>query len=259
MARIAESLANSVGWDLLNLAYRRNGIRNADDNENSGEIFFLDFLNKQVQKKERPVIFDVGANIGKYTKLVAEHIPSARIFSFEPNPNSFRTLTESVKALNNNNISVFNFGLSSVSDDKIMYSYKSDVGSTHTSVLHDVLTDLHRSEDNVEIKAQFASLDQFCREHKIDHIDFLKIDTEGHELEVLKGASSMLSEKKIDVIQFEFGECHVYSRVFVRDFYTLLPGYDFSRLMPAQMRPLGKYSPDLEIFHFQNIVAMRKE
>ena len=52
---------------------------------------------------------------------------------------------------------------------------------------------------------EIESLDNFCSGHEIDQISFLKIDTEGYDLEVLKGASRMLGEQRIDLVEVEAG------------------------------------------------------
>ena len=59
-------------------------------------------------------------------------------------------------------------------------------------------------------------------EKKIDDIDFIKIDVEGHELAVLQGAVNMINQNRIKVIQFEFNVANILSRVFLKDFYDLL-------------------------------------
>jgi hypothetical protein len=49
------------------------------------------------------------------------------------------------------------------------------------------------------------TVDEFCSDRGIDHIDFLKIDTEGHDLEVLRGSERLLSEQRVDVVEVEAG------------------------------------------------------
>ena len=86
----------------------------------------------------------------------------------------------------------------------------------------------------------------------------LKIDTEGYESEVLKGASRMISNELIDIIQLEFNEMNVISKVFLKDFYNMLPGYNFFRLDSNRLIALNNYNPANEIFLFQNIVAVKQ-
>jgi hypothetical protein len=99
-------------------------------------------------------------------------------------------------------------------------------------------------------------LDLFCKERQISQIDFLKIDTEGHELSVLKGASHLISKKNIKLIQFEFNEMNVVSRAYMRDFLGLLANYQLHRLLPDGLLPLNDCVQDTELFGFQNIVAI---
>ena len=87
----------------------------------------------------------------------------------------------------------------------------------------------------------------------------LKIDTEGHEFAVLRGASNLLKTGRIDVIHFEFNEMNVVSRVFFKDIWDFLPNYDFYRMLPDGLAQIKNYSPVFcEIFAYQNIVAKLK-
>ena len=87
----------------------------------------------------------------------------------------------------------------------------------------------------------------------------LKIDTEGHELEVLKGFEPYIRQNKVDLIHFEFNEMNVASRVFFKDFWEFLPNYDFYRMLQDGLIPIKNYNPVYcEIFAYQNIVAKLK-
>ncbi|MBK6830417.1 MAG: FkbM family methyltransferase [Flavobacteriales bacterium] len=95
--------------------------------------------------------------------------------------------------------------------------------------------------DRIELR----TVDGFCQEQGIERIHYLKVDTEGHELSVLKGAHEMIEQGKVDFIQFEFGECHLDSRVFFRDLFTFLsPRYLVHRILPEGIWPLPAYAPD---------------
>jgi len=137
-----------------------------------------------------------------------------------------------------------------------MYTYKNDLSSQHSSLYKEVLIDLHRAEHLEVIEFKSTTLDEFCETNKIDFIDLLKIDTEGHEWDVLLGARRMLSERRIQFIQFEFNEMNVIARVFLKDFYDLLKDYRIYRLDSNRLIPLFEYSSANEIFRFQNFVAV---
>ena len=91
---------------------------------------------------------------------------------------------------------------------------------------------------------------------RIDIIDFLKVDTEGHELAVLQGASSLIEDGRIGCIHFEFNEMNIVSRVFFLDFRELLHNYKLYRLLPNGLLPLGDSPLETELFAYQNIVAL---
>ena len=84
----------------------------------------------------------------------------------------------------------------------------------------------------------------------------LKIDVEGFELEVLKGAEKLLREGRIKIIQFEFNEVNIIQRRFLKDFYDELPGFDFYRLDENRLIALNEWQPKHEIFLFQKVIAI---
>ncbi len=70
----------------------------------------------------------------------------------------------------------------------------------------------------------------------------------------------MIEANTIDVIQFEFNEMNVISRVFMRDFFTLLPNYRIYRLLPDGVIAFQTYDPIfMEVFAFQNIACIRRD
>src|SRR5262249_1560543 len=156
-------------------------------------------------------------------------------------------------------IKIIGMGLGAVPAERDLYDYSADGGSRHATLYADVMTLIHHCEAPTPIKVNIKTLDSICLEYGIKHLHFLKIDTEGHELAVLQGAHRLVSEEKIDIIQFEFDEMNVYSRVFLRDFYNILPNYTMFRLSESGLISLGDYDARYEVFKFQNIVAARKD
>jgi len=110
-------------------------------------------------------------------------------------------------------------------------------------------------EEVVDIR----TIDSFCLEKNIDHISFLKLDTEGNELNILKGAKNMINSEKIDFIQFEFGGCNIDSKTYFQDFYYLLnPRYQIYRILENGLFPIKKYCETNEIFLTTNYLAEKK-
>jgi len=147
-------------------------------------------------------------------------------------------------------------GLGSQVGNLDLHVYNDDLHTGHGSIYPEVFSDLHNTVETQKISIAINTIDDYCSENEVSTIDFIKIDVEGNELEVLKGAVDTIP--RISVIQFEFNEMNVVSRVFMRDFYEVLQGFDFCRINVNGLIPLGKYSSNHEIFSIQNIVAVNR-
>jgi FkbM family methyltransferase len=139
-------------------------------------------------KEEFKVVFDVGANIGQSTEQMACAFPVAQIYSFEPIFDSFMKLKHAVAALPN--VNIYNIGLSSCIGQA---AFASPGRSTRFRV----------SADGIGVMAQLETVDHFCQSHAVGEICLLKIDTEGHDLDVLKGAQQMLSSGLVNMVLAE--------------------------------------------------------
>ena len=245
-------LATIFKVNLLSLAYNKIGILNYRNLHESGEKHLIEnIIPKYLSNK--PILFDVGANVGNYTAILSKELPHSKIYSFEPNTETLPFLYNNTKSLSN--VIVVNTGLSSKLEETVIYSQKSKKQSSLASLYHENIPE----EDVLKIHIKLDTIDSFCQENKILKIDFLKIDTEGHEFKVLNGAKSMLKIGGINVIQFEFNEMNVTSKVFLKDFYDLLSQYNFYRLLPDGLLSLNPYNSRHEIFQFQNIICISKK
>jgi len=111
---------------------------------------------------------------------------------------------------------------------------------------------------NLQEEVAITTLDKFCKESRIEKINYLKLDVEGNEMEVLKGAQDLLKADAVDFIQFEFGGADIDARVFLRDFVNLLKGrFNIFRIVKDGLRPLN-YSEFFEIFVTTNFLAASK-
>ncbi|VEP13373.1 conserved hypothetical protein [Hyella patelloides LEGE 07179] len=233
------------------------GILNYQNRFISGEQNFIEQIFPLFVTGTNPTIFDVGANVGDYTNFCHKVLPNSLIVAFEPNPIVFHLLE---KRFHRENIVTNMKGLSSSPGLIKFYDKKDDSKDSkhsHASLYKEVIEDIHGAESE-EIEVSMSTLDFYVEEKSIDRINLLKIDTEGHELEVLKGASKLLSQDKIDLIQIEFNEMNIISKVFFRDFTEILPNYKPYRLLPTGVIPLNKSPLKTELFAFQNIVFVHE-
>ncbi len=219
----------------------------------NGELFFAKRVISRYKVKN---LFDVGANQGTYTKMFTDLKFEGEIYCFEPHPTTFKKLDS---LLNAPNIRKFDLALSGEKGSFHIYDYLSQDGSEHASLFKGVIEEVHKGKTVAHL-VKVETLDDFTKEHVIERVGLLKIDTEGNEYNVLQGAHSLISNNKIDLVHFEFNEMNVISRVFLRDFIKLLPDFNFYRLLPKGFLPLHyDHSLMMELFSYQNIVAIRKD
>jgi FkbM family methyltransferase len=237
---------------IYHLGLRGMGMQNCTPTT-SGERHFLKNMLPELLKTEAPVLFDVGANTGSYSEQLHKYFPSATIHAIEPHPVNFAKLSEKVGSF----AQCHNCGLGDTKGSFVLYDRASNDGSTHASLHEKVF--IQTSTETVKHTIAVNTLDEIAKENGIDHVDFLKIDTEGHEFAVLQGARQLLSDGKVSVIQFEFGGCHCFSRHFIYDFKELLPNHDLYRLLPGRCLKLDLPLLETEVFAFQNIVALPRK
>lgn len=241
--------------DLLPLALNQMGILKYGDMCVSGEKYVMGTVLKEWFCKTNLTVFDVGANSGNYSLELRKALPDAIIYAFEPNPITFELLRSNLPHPNDK---CFCLGFGNITETRMIYTFSNDLACEQASLYKAVITDFHKRQTS-EIKIELTMVDRFCQEHDIETIHFLKIDAEGNELNVLKGAKQMLDDHRIGIIQFEFNEMNVISRVFLKDFFDILPNYEIYRLDTDRLIPLPIYHSTHEIFRFQNLLAISKK
>ena len=148
--------------------------------------------------------FDVGANVGQTTREALRRFPSARVYAFEPHPTSFRELA----AIKDDRLSAHQLALGERSGNATLYQYgEAGDGSLINSLVSDARFPTHFGHrPKKEVDVTCSTVDDFCLEHGIESIDILKLDTEGSELAVLKGAERMLASGRCSYVYTEFNE-----------------------------------------------------
>lgn len=242
-------------WALKHLI-RRLGFSNWEDMERSGETWFLRDMLPGLLRNRQPLVMDVGANSGDYTLAVLKFFPEARAHAFEPHPVTYQKLTTNAGS----KASCHQLALGSQPGTLNLYDSE---GSTEGGIRASLSVEALKatiSKPLISVPVEVSTLDQFLNHQGIERVDFLKIDTEGFEMDVLNGGSQALASGRIGVIQFEFNALHIGRRQFLLDFMERLPGYRLYRLLSDGMVALDKLKPyEREIFIFQNIVAIPKE
>ena len=244
-----------VHWNnfLVTLGLHGLGIDNYQNDLVSGERYILQ---KFLGGKMNPIFIDVGAHVGDSAILAKQMCQSARIYSFEPNPTTYKILSKEGKK---HGFKTYNAGVGSKSGKMTLYDSRAGDGSPFASLYPSVIQNIHQQK-LIRHSVAMTTIDIFYKRYlKSKQVTLLKVDVEGYELEVLKGAKNTVKSGKISAIQFEFNKMNVESRVFFQDFVELLPDWDFYRLLPHGTIKISSQSLlGSEIFGYQNILAVKK-
>ena len=138
------------------------------------------------------VVFDVGANDGRSALRLQKHLPPHTTFAFEPVAATYQTLVERTRHLER--VRCFPLALGAERGQETMYISELDVMNSFSAGWSEAV-----GTETVEV----ATVDSVMAEHGVDFVHLLKVDAEGHDLEVLKGAEGALSGSRIGIIQVE--------------------------------------------------------
>lgn len=216
-----------------------------------GGLFGVDEDERQLirwtAKRNNQVILDVGAHSGEWTDIALECNPKAQFYLFEPALKLHKVLVEKYK--NNNRVTLHHLALSNQSQSITLYDPGSVLAGYHFR------EGIHHAEGAEVVEAM--SLDLFCQQTGLSHIDLLKIDTEGAELDILQGAVGLLQSKSIDVIQFEYGGTYTDAGITLKQVYQWVSsfGYKVCRIDKGRVIPIDRWDPRLEDFSLTNYVA----
>ncbi|MCB9364238.1 MAG: FkbM family methyltransferase [Flavobacteriales bacterium] len=149
--------------------------------------FVLHYLNHD------DLFIDIGANVGVYS-LMAAGIRNSETISIEPVPSTFQNLTKNIKLNNLQQIQALNIGLS----DENGHLYFTSDGDTNNHVTNT------KNDNNIEVEVK--KLDAVL-DSKLDKHTIIKLDVEGFEIKVLKGASAILNNPLLDAVIVELNGC----------------------------------------------------
>ena len=244
---------SSFAWRVFN-KFENNG--SASFNINGEKLFLENLFSYYSKSNNRRVIFDIGANIGSYSKILLDNIKANNldidIHLFEPTKDCFEELVKQFGS--NENMILNKFGLSNKDQyRKIFYDKeKSGLASLYKRDLEHYNISFEGCED-ISVKR----LDNYIKEKNVSHIDFIKIDIEGHELKAFEGFGGYIDDGLIDIIQFEYGGANLDSHTSLMEICSLFSkkNYKLFKIMKNGLQARD-YQPYMENFMNSNYVVM---
>ena len=226
----------------------------ASEFDATGERDALKLVAKFLHPVNSPVIFDVGANVGDFSLACLEALGSScSIYSFEPSRSTYDLLSGHVT---DTSIKLHRLGFSNIEGHAVLHS--SEPGSSIAS-LEPLDNPVRMFKPELDERVSITTIDRFCETHGIGTIDFLKLDIEGHEMKALQGARQTISNGRLRIVQFEFGENSISARSYLADIVKLLDGFDFYRIVPGGLVPWVYKDGADEIFATMNYLAVRTD
>lgn len=204
------------------------------------------------------VVIDVGANVGEWSRSFSQALSASsiahRIHAIEPFPATFTTLTQNLRTWKLDGvIRPFHGALSSQRGEHAFFSLGANIGQNS---LHPIPgSDVSVTQTNVTCH----TLDDLIASWGDGEIGFLKIDTEGHDLEVLRGATTALASDRISLLQFEYNHRWIGSRHYLKDAFDMLVPYGFriGKITRLGIEFYASWHAELESFIEGNYLAAK--
>ncbi len=199
-------------------------------------------------------VLDVGANTGSWSEGMLGaarregRLDDLDLHAFEPSSYTYGRLSESLAG---QRVSLHHTALGDRSGTATLHLVSPAAG---TNSLYEA-SGTPGGTTTEEVAT--TTLDAFVSGAGLAHLTLVKIDTEGHDLAVLRGARSLFAEQRISVAQFEYNSRWIYPRFFLRDVFRFLEpfGYRIGKLTPEGVEFYPGWDADLETFIEGNYVA----
>jgi len=199
-------------------------------------------------------IFDVGAHRGEWAALARIAFPKATIHCFEVAPQNAQLLRAALAR--DARVIINEFGLLDTTGD--VTGYFDPVAPSTTSLHHNTLRG-PGAEPVIPFRGSVMRGDDYLEQRQVSELGYLKVDTEGADLQVLTGFVGALQAHRIRCVQFEYSPWNTLTRTLLRDFVEFLEPLDYrvGWIYPSHVE-FRAYGPRDEDFRGRNLIAVRR-
>jgi FkbM family methyltransferase len=201
----------------------------------------------------KPILIDLGGNIGLWSLEFKRVYPESEIHILEPSSAAFKKLTANIK--HQKHITIHNLAVDVENGTRLLHS--DQPGSGMASFYERNLNHFGIEIKNAE-PVECIKIDDFIEQNGISP-NCLKIDIEGHELSILRSVISI--RQKFRVILFEFGGCNIDSHTYFQEFWYFFEAnnYKLFRVTPSGPKEVKSYNESLETFRTTNYIAVAQD
>ncbi len=241
---------------ILNLALHARGFSNHGPLDKTGERHLL----KTLKRFDIQMALDIGANRGNYSNLLINEL-NCKVVAFEPIEHFCNDLIN-IKSRHPGNFEFFPIALSD-EDGKKQIFFSAGEGEIATLENSNLELRFVANKNTEEKTIQTRKLDSVvttCSD-LFNRIDFIKIDVEGHEIAVIRGAKDTIRRFKPKFIQLEFNIYNLMSGVSILKISKLLPDYKLFQLLPgnAGLAARDPYDPLTNLCCYSNFIFIRQK
>lgn len=225
---LLKNIVSTFGYDLVK-------------KDRAGKDPYLDFKTWYAPNKAG-TIFDVGANEGQTVERLLPEFPAARIYCFEPFPNAFQTLSN--RFAGTGRVTPVPAALGDRAGEQTFHvsGYSPANSLLPNSAAAARYQPVAALQSAGALAVEVATLDDYCRDHSINFIDFLKTDTQGFDLRVLQGGREMIAGNRVAAVCSEVLFASLYeNQAYFPEIYQWLSshGFELHGLYETTRRPEG--------------------
>ncbi len=251
-ANRASKLLRTILWRLGRKLYTYARGDGVNDPRTNGEYWLLRHVLSITRGPK--LLFDVGANKGEWTAQALrlagapKGLPEVRIHAFEPSRATRSMLL--ARFPDNTGVTVEPYALSEGVGESTFYTTDDGGGTNSLSPISGVR----------EERVQLTTIDHFIQQSGHEAVSMVKIDTEGFDLLVLKGASEALARGAIEVVQFEYNWRWLVNHAALRDVFELIADkpYRLGKLVGESIEFYDRWNVELDRYFENNYVLVRE-